>query len=86
MLAIGLPCQSCGMPTMPHCAGATCRWSRCPKCHSYGIPGGSWVKWNKDDYRNPYSLLDVETKEPERTFPAWLNESYGERRFDGDRW
>lgn len=81
MLLIGLPCQSCGMTTMPHCSSGTCRWSRCPKCHSYGIPTGAWVKWDKNDYRNPYSLLDVEVAEPVRELKSWLRDDYGKQRF-----
>lgn len=86
VITIGLPCQSCGCPTMPHCASVTCRWSRCPKCHSYGVPGGAWVEWDKGDYINPYTLNDVKTAPPKRTLPDWLMETYGERRFDGERW
>jgi hypothetical protein len=55
-----------------------CGWNRCPRCSSYGHPGGNFVRWNTSDYVNPYTLLDVKTQEPERTFPIWLEETYGQ--------
>lgn len=80
MILLGIPCKVCESPTVAHCGDAKCGWNRCPRCHSYGYPNGAWVKWNANDYRNPYSLLDVETAEPERTFPVWLAEDYGTKR------
>ncbi len=77
MLLIGLPCNFCNNPTLPHCRDAGCSWSRCPRCNSYGIPGQNFVQWRKDDYLNPYTLYDVPVAEPERTMPDWLKEEYG---------
>lgn len=86
MILIGLPCDYCHSVTVSHCTDAACKWSRCPRCHSYGVPGGKFVQWNKDDYVNPYSLYDVKTVEPQRTMPMWLDEDYGTRRSLDEKW
>lgn len=80
MILLGLPCDFCHSATAPHCPDARCEWSRCPRCHSYGIPGQNYVEWRKDDYINPYSLTDVKVARPVRTFPMWLEEDYGTKR------
>lgn len=80
MIMIGIPCDFCHMPTVAHCYDAKCGLSRCPRCRSYGRPGENMVEWRKDDYFNPYSLLDIKTEEPQRQLPAWLEESYGVQR------
>lgn len=80
MITLGLPCPHCNSPTMAHCPDAHCKWSRCPRCMSYGFPDGNMVKWNRADYINPYTLSDVMTAAPERKFPDWLEEAYGTDR------
>lgn len=80
MIQIGLPCDYCGNSTVAHCNDATCGWSRCPRCHSYGTPGKRFVQWNTKDYMNPYTLYDVKVALPSRTFPAWLQEMYGKHQ------
>lgn len=82
MIILGLPCDHCRNPTIAHCPDGECKWSRCPRCMSYGIPGQGMVRWFREDYVNPYTLLDVKTAEPERKFPSWLEESYGITRPD----
>lgn len=84
MIAVSPPCDFCHTPTVPHCQGDerthVCAWSRCPRCNSYGTPGENFVQWHAQDYINPYSLLDLEVAEPNRTLPAWLEETYGTHR------
>lgn len=80
MIVVGLPCDFCNSPTTVHCPDAHCRWSRCPRCMSYGLPGHNMVQWRREDYVNPYTLMDVKTAEPERKFPEWLEEAYGTDR------
>lgn len=77
MIILGLPCSHCNNPTVAHCPDASCFWSRCPRCMSYGIPGENWVKWDRADYLNPYTLSDVKAVPPKRKFPDWLEVMYG---------
>lgn len=82
LIVVGLPCNYCNGPTVQHCGNIRCGWSRCPRCHSYGMPGKNFIRWIKADYINPYTLLDLVVAEPQRTFPTWLEEDYGTRRDD----
>lgn len=86
MISIGLPCDFCQSPTLPHCPSARCKWSRCPRCNSYGVPGADFVQWHAADYLNPYNLYDVKTAEPERTMLGYLAEDYGVRRSTDAEW
>lgn len=47
---------------------------------SYGVPGKSFVQWRKEDYVNPYTLLDIKTAPPVRKMPDWLEGMYGINR------
>ena len=80
MIAIGLPCDYCHMPTVAHCKDGHCKWSRCPRCSAYGIPGRNFLPWNREDFINPYTLLDIEVAEPQRILPEWLEGDYGTPR------
>lgn len=80
MIVIGAPCDFCGNSTVAHCNDATCGWSRCPRCHSYGYPQQNFIKWDTKDYMNPYTLYDVKVAEPKRKMPQWLKKAYGEQR------
>ena len=80
MIVVGLPCDFCNSPTVPHCGDGECQWSRCPRCMSYGIPSQNFIQWRREDYLNPYTLTDVKTARPIRKFPAWLEAMYGVQR------
>ena len=80
MIILGLPCDFCHSPTVSHCPDAGCSWSRCPRCMSYGKPGENFVQWKRDDYTNPYTLLDIKVQQPRRKFPDWLEGMYGTQR------
>jgi hypothetical protein len=84
VILVGLPCAFCGSPTMPHCKDATCKWSRCARCTSYGVPGKAFVQWFAHDYINPFNLLEIKVENPTRTMPEWLTTEYGKKHDCGN--